>query len=398
MTAPQSVTIVGAGPAGLTCALLLVQAGVPVTVMERAPGLPEDMRATTFHPATLDQLEGTGVIGTLLAQGTRVPRWQLLRQHDGARVVFDLSVLEGDTKHPYRLQVEQFRLTTAIVERLRDEPLFRLRRGARVTKVEQDGEFVDYQFEERGEVRRERCRWLIAADGAHSLVRQSLGVAFEGSDLPVTSVSLVLDYPFEEAFDHLLGVNHIWTADAYYELIRVRDLWRFSFSPRDEANPTEIRDPESAQARLQAVFPRDEPYRIREVNHYSLQQRCLERFRVGRVLFCGDSAHLNSPSGGLGMNSGIHDAGCLVEHLAAVLEGADAELLDRYDRRRRTIAVEDIQRLSARGQRRQEETDPARRAAIWAEFEAIAADPVLHRAFLLETSMLRSRQREGEIG
>ena len=72
-------------------------------------------------------------------------------------------------------------------------------------------------------------------------------------------------------------------------------------------------------------------------------------------------------------------------------------MLDRYDRRRRTIAVEDIQRLSLRGLRRQQETDPARRAEIWAEFEAIAADPDAQRAFLLETSLLRSRQREGEI-
>ncbi len=98
------------------------------------------------------------------------------------------------------------------------------------------------------------------------------------------------------------------------------------------------------------------------------------------------------------MNSGIHDAACLVEHLLPVLAGqADPDHLDRYDRRRRTIALEEVQRLSARNYRRHRETDPEKRAAIWAELAATAADPQRHRDFLLDSSMLRSREREREI-
>jgi 3-(3-hydroxy-phenyl)propionate hydroxylase len=389
--------IVGAGPSGLVCALFLVRAGVPVTVLEQGAGLAEDMRASTFHPATLDLLQGTGVVRTLLGQGTRVPRWQYLRHDTSERIIFDLERLADVTAHPYRLQVEQFRLTSAIVERLRDEPLFRLRRGARVTRIEAEDDRVLVRFEENGEDLEEQCRWLIAADGGRSTIRKSMGLAFEGSVFPRTSITLVLDNRFQDQVEGLLGVNYVWTEDGHYSLMRVRDLWRFSFAPLDEDDPVEARETSAAQARLQAVFPRGEPYRIQQLNHYTIQQRCLDSFRHGRVLFCGDSAHLNSPAGGMGMNSGVHDAACLVEHLVPVMEGADPSLLDRYDRRRRRIAQEEVQRISARSYQRHRETDPQRRAEIWRELEETAADPVRHRAYLLETSMIRSREREKEI-
>lgn len=393
----DSVTIVGAGPSGLVCALFLVRAGVPVTVLEQGAGLAEDMRASTFHAATLDLLQGTGVVRTLLGQGTRVPRWQYLRHGTTDRVVFDLGKLADVTDHPYRLQVEQFRLTSAIVERLRDEPLFKLCRGARVTRIEQDDNAVNIRFDEHGAERQEQSRWLIAADGGRSTIRKSLGLAFEGSVFPRTSITLVLDNRFQDQVDGLLGVNYVWTDDGHYSLMRVRDLWRFSFAPRNEDDPVEARETAAAQARLQAVFPRSKPYRIQQLNHYTIQQRCLDHFRHGRVLFCGDSAHLNSPAGGMGMNSGVHDAACLVEHLVPVLDGAEPGLLDRYDRRRRRIAQEEVQRISARNYQRHRETDPQRREQIWQELQETAADPARHRDFLLETSMIRSRQRELEI-
>jgi len=394
---PDSVTIVGAGPSGLVCALFLVRAGVPVTVLEQAAGLPEDMRASTFHAATLDLLQGTGVVRTLLGQGTRVPRWQFLRHGTNDRVVFDLGVLAEVTDHPYRLQVEQFRLTSAIVERLRDEPLFRLRRQARVTRIEPGDRGVHVRLEENGEERVERCRWLIAADGARSMIRKSMGLAFEGSVFPRTSITLVLDHRFQDQVEGLLGVNYVWTEDDHYSLMRVRDLWRFSFAPRNEDDPVEAYETAAAQARLQAVFPNSKPYRIQQLNHYTIQQRCLDQFRHGRVLFCGDSAHLSSPAGGMGMNSGVHDAACLVEHLVPVLDGADPSLLDRYDRRRRRVAQEEVQRISATNYHRHRETDPQRRAQIWQELKDIAADPLRNREYLMEASMIRSRQRESEI-
>lgn len=393
----DSVMIAGAGPTGLVAAWLLVRAGVPVTLLERAHGLSEDMRASTFHPATLDLLADCGITAKLLEQGTQVPRWQYLKHGSDERVVFDLGLIAEHTAHPYRLQCEQFRLCSALMGELRDNRLFRMRRGSRVTACTQDAEFVDVAFEVAGAPAHERCRWLIAADGAGSTVRKSLGLAFEGSVFARTSITLVLNYPFEQHVRGLLGVNYVWTDSGHYSLMKVRDSWRFSYSPEPGQTVEQALQPAAVQARLQAVFPSPTPYRVAQCNHYTLQQRCLEEFRAGRVLFAGDAAHLNSPSGGMGMNSGIHDAACLVEHLLPVLQGADSGLLDRYGRRRRTVAVEEVQRLSARNYGWHRETDAGKRAAIWAQLQAIAADPQQARDFLLDSSMLNSLARERSI-
>lgn len=391
------MTIVGAGPTGLCCALWLVRAGIRVTVLEREHGLPEDLRASTFHPATLDLLRDSGIADQLVGEGTRAPRWQYWRHGSEERIVFDLDLVAGETNYPFRLQCEQFRLTYAIACELRDHPLFALHRGCRVTAVQPEADGVALEYEDTGGLRRDRCSWLIAADGAHGAVRKSLGLAFEGSAFPRTSITLVLEDALQEQVPGLLPVNYVWTEDSHYSLLQLRDCWRFTYSPEPGQSVDEALGERAAQARIQGLFPRRPPYRIRHRNHYTIHQRCMDSFRHGHVLFAGDAAHLNSPSGGMGMNSGIHDAASLVEHLLPVLAGEDEALLDRYDRRRRTIAREEVQRLSARNHRRHRETDPERREAIWAELAATAADPERAREYLLESSMIASLRREKTI-
>ncbi len=207
----------------------------------------------------------------------------------------------------------------------------------------------------------------------------------------------MLDYPFQDHVPGLLGVNYVWTDRAYYSLMQIRDLWRFSYSPDPQEPVEDVLSEQSTQARIQSLFPRNRPYKVLLSRHYSLQQRCLDAFRAGRVLLAGDAAHLNSPAGGMGMNSGMHDAQSLVDHLLPVLEGEDDALLDRYSRRRRTVALEEVQRLSGRNHRWYRENDPEKRAAIWRELMEIVDDPERTRAFLLDSSMIASRLREQEI-
>src|ERR1700677_3861094 len=106
----QKVLIVGAGPVGLVAAALLVEEGIPVVLIEACSELPHDLRASTFHPPTLDMLERFGVVDAMIEQGLICPTWQFRDRKEGVVATFELSRLLPDTKHPYRIQCEQWRL------------------------------------------------------------------------------------------------------------------------------------------------------------------------------------------------------------------------------------------------------------------------------------------------
>jgi 3-(3-hydroxy-phenyl)propionate hydroxylase len=395
----DSIIIAGAGPVGLFVALLLAEAGYRVIVLEREPQLSEDMRASTFHPATLELLQPFGLAQSLIDQGTCAHRWQYWKHGSKDKAVFDLAVIADKTAFPFRLQCEQFRLTRLLAEKLQQHPLGEVRFGHELIAVNHTvGEQqVQVQVKDPDGEQSLVTPWLIAADGGKSTVRKELDLPFEGEVFPKTSITLVVDFPFQDYIPDLLDVNYVWTANAHYSLMRIRNLWRFSYSPPQDQTVEEALSEPSAQAALQSVFPREQPYQLLQRNHYTLHQRCLESFRHGRILFAGDAAHLNSPAGGMGMNSGLHDAQCLAEHLLPVLSGEDDGLLDRYDRRRRTIARDEVQRLSARNYRRHRETDPEKRQQIWQNLVATAQNDKLSREFLLDAAMIRSRERELEI-
>ncbi len=397
MHTSHPVIIAGAGPVGLFAAVLLVRAGVRVIVLERFEGLSLDRRASTFHPATLDLLDSVGLAERLVALGSINQGWQYMIHGTKNHAVFDLESISDLTSHPYRLQCEQYYFSDIAIEYLLGNPLFEIRFGHGVLGVEDRGGEVRIRAGKPGAEYELKTSWLVAADGGNSTIREQLGLPFAGSVLPSTSITLVLNHPFQNEIPGLLGVNYVWTQSGYYSLIQIRDLWRFTYSPDPGQDLLDALSPSVAQAHIQSIFPNLRPYELLHIDHYTLQQRCLEAFRHGRVLFVGDAAHLNSPTGGMGMNAGIHDAQCLVEHLLPVLEGADNELLNRYSRRRRTIALEEIQRLSARNFRWHREINPSRRMEIWRELQEIVKDHKKTRDFLLDSSMIRSRWREQEI-
>jgi 3-(3-hydroxy-phenyl)propionate hydroxylase len=124
-----------------------------------------------------------------------------------------------------------------------------------------------------------------------------------------------------------------------------------------------------------------------------VHQRVAATYRVGRMLLAGDAAHLNSPTGGMGLNSGVHDAFNLAGKLARVWAGADAALLDAYVAERRPVAIEHVVQQSDRNRSRMKERDPERRRAILADLQATAADPARCRAFLLRSSMIEGLSR-----
>lgn len=391
----ERTIIAGAGPVGMSCALFLSKHRIPVTVIERGDRLVQEIRASTFHPSTLDIIDEYGIADGLIAQGAKVPKWQYMRLDTNEQVVLDFDVIADRTDHPFRLQCEQFKLTHLILEQLESSDYFDIQFCAEVVGVEQTSDDVSVEYRLDGKLHRASAKYLIAADGAQSVIRKSLELSFPGKTYPLSSVTVGVAYPFDRYIDGLLNVNYVWTPSGSYSLMQLRDLWRCSYSPPPGRAPDV--DAASVQAHLKTLFPHDEDYELVHISHYSIHQRALAKFNHGRVLFAGDSAHLNSPSGGMGMNSGIHDARCLTEHLARVWNGESAELFERYDHKRRTIAVEEVQRLSDNNYRRHREMDADAREQIWRGFKDIEADPKRLREFLLEVSLIKSLDREREL-
>ncbi|MBL8629300.1 MAG: FAD-dependent monooxygenase [Rhodospirillaceae bacterium] len=393
----DNVVIVGAGPVGLSAALFLVAEGIPVTVLEAAPVLPEDMRASTFHPATLDMLASSGIAAKIVAEGHKATQWQYFRADTKDAAIFDMRVLADVTAHPFRLQCEQFRLTKAIVAELQSHPLFTIHFGATAVSCDEtaDGVRVTARIEGRDEAF--PGRYVIGADGAKSAVRGWLGLDLVGETYTRTSITVVVDYPFERHLGEMLYVNYVWTADDHYSLMRVRDHWRTGFSPKAGQSIADAVADESIQAHLNRILPSRTPYPLVHKGAYTIHKRIADTFRRGRILLAGDAAHLNSPSGGMGMNSGIHDAAELVESLVQVLRGADDAVLDRYSRRRRTIAIEDVQAQSDANYKRHREKDPVKREEIWRDLKTTCADRDKLRAFLMKSSMIASVARAATI-
>ena len=385
------VIVVGAGPVGLVAAAALMAEGVPVTVVERTAEIVEDLRASTFHPPTLEILDRLGVTQHLLADGLVCALWQFRDRRSGPVATFDLANLRDETEFPYRLQCEQWKLTRVLRDRLVASPDCDIVFGLKAISVTQDADRVVLTAEREDGARETlQCRYLVVADGARSALRGALGIPFEGLTIPERYLSLSTTFEFNEVMSDLPYVAYISDPDEWLTLLRTPSLWRVLLPTDPNEGDEEMMAPARLEARLQSVVASPTPYEVVHKACYRVHERVAERFVEGRVVLAGDAAHINNPLGGMGMNGGIHDAVNLAEKLAALWRGGDDGLLKRYERQRRKVAIEGVQAQAMRNRQIMNERDPAKRQAYYDNLKAAADDPRRHKDYLMRSSLIES--------
>jgi 3-(3-hydroxy-phenyl)propionate hydroxylase len=395
------VVVAGAGPTGLMCALALGRQGIPVVLIESEPTLTHDLRAGTFHPPTLEMMAPYGITARMHETGLKVRHWQI-RDLAGAFVAqFDLGLLADVTPYPYRLHLEQHRLTPIQLDILRRDTGADVRFGHQVTGFVQHADRVDVEVAAGGKRETIAAAWLIGADGGRSTVRKILGIEFEGFTWPEQFVVASTHFDFGGlgfAMNSYISDPVNWAAVFKMPHDGPPGIWRAVF-PGDPALPDEaLLAADAVERAMQGIVPRAERYAIRYKSVYRVHQRVAQTFRVGRVLIAGDAAHLNNPMGGLGLNSGIHDAISLAAKLGRAWRGeADDDLLELYVRQRRSAAIEQVQAMSIRNKRLLEERDPDVQRGRLTELIAIASDAARARTYLLESSMIAGLRRANEV-
>ncbi len=328
-TTITDVLIVGAGPTGLTLAAALAVRGIQSTVVDRQAAGDNTSRAAVVHARTLEVLERIGVADLLVSLGVRAPRFTI---RDRDRVLVPVSFDNLPTRYPYTLMISQAVTEAVLLDRLFELGGLVLRPRA-VTELAQDDRGVTAKLNDGDEL---RARYLVGADGMHSTVRERAGIGFHGGvygeSFTLADARLTGNAPSDEVILYFSPAGLVVVAPLPGGVHRI-------VATVDTA--PEHPDVDFVQALLDDRGPERERAIVKEVlwgSRFRVHHRVAESYRAGRILLAGDAAHVHSPAGGQGMNTGIQDAIALAEALATAINSGDEEPLNAYGAIRRPIA------------------------------------------------------------
>ena len=338
MSTADGVLVVGAGPVGLTTASQLARLGVPVRVVDALPAPTTESRAVTLHARSMEMLAAMGVLPRLEARGRRIPAIAMLDGRTGetrARVPFD----DVPSRHPFLLDIPQPDTEAVLAERATELGIV-VERGVSLTGLSQDGDGVEVTLRGPEGEQTTRVGWVVGADGGHSAARHLAGThldgAFHGQHFAMADV----DVDTELSPDTIRMFTHPDGMGILFPLAgdRARIMFLVDDPGPDAPDPTLAQIQALADARMGGRVTVRDP---RWLTYFEVHHAQVPGYRLGRVLLAGDAAHIHSPAGAQGMNTGIQDAANLAWKLALVVQGrADPVLLDSYHDERHPVGAQ----------------------------------------------------------
>lgn len=340
--ARHRVVIVGAGPVGLTTALDLARQGVRVVLLDDDYRLSTGSRAICFSKRTLEIWDRLGVGQRMMDKGVS---WNVGKVFFREQEVWRFDLLpEPGHRRPAFINLQQYYAEGYLYEQASQEPNIELRWKNKVVAVEHGEDGVTLSVETPDGAYRLHADWLVACDGARSPVRKLIGQESHGrifrDRFLIADVKMQADFPTERWF---------WFDPPFHPnqsvlLHRQPDnVWRIDFQLGWNADPVEAVKPENVLPRIRALLGPDTGFELEWVSVYTFACERMDKFRHGRIVFAGDSAHRVSPFGARGANSGVQDAENLAWKLKLVLAGRAPEtLIDSYAVEREYAADENI--------------------------------------------------------
>lgn len=336
-----SVLIVGAGPVGMTLGLGLSRYGLPSLIVDDDDKLSEGSRAICVQRHTLEIFDRLGVVGPMLAKGVT---WTLGRVFFGQQELFQIKFPGGsDPKFPPFINLQQFYTEQFLVDGLKEQTNCELRWKHKVMALSQTADSVLVTVETPDGQKLIEADWVLAADGARSPVRHLLNLDFIGTTYKdrflIADIRAQLDYPNERWFWFDPIFNRGKSALLHPQ---PDNVWRIDWQLGPDIDMEAEKQPAALARRIKEIIG-ERPFEVVWATVYTFHQRHAARLKEGRVLLAGDAAHLMSPFGARGMNSGVQDANNLVWKLWLVLTGrAPVSLLDSYEVERHAAALENL--------------------------------------------------------
>ncbi|MAR82164.1 MAG: monooxygenase [Gammaproteobacteria bacterium] len=392
------VIIIGAGPVGTFVAYCLAEYGIETILLESETSCETDMRASTFHPSTLKYLDNLNLANELIDKGLKAPIFQYRIRATDEILEFNLEELSDVLDFPFRLQCEQYKFARMLADKLDNHKYSSVMFNRELISFSDAGNKVKLKVDHKGIGEDYECDYLIGADGANSIVRRNLGIEFGGFTYKEKFFTLSTEKPLENYFTDLSYVNYVSDPDEWFVMLKAPSAWRILVPVDEKLDDDLIRSDDYVRNIFKRALNSDDRIETIHRTIYRVHQRVVDTMRSGRVILAGDSAHLNNPLGGFGMNGGLHDAWNLAKQLDEIINhNKNEELLDLYDRQRRTVMNEFIQKQTIRNKKMIEETGDDKYSSEWNRMRNIHQSDTERRQYMFRQTMAQSLLREAEI-